>query len=227
MSWTPLQVKANSACILLPEGMRRKYYLRLLWHTTWLFLTLVHTEFLTCLAQQCLAVVWLHSGHCSSLLAFTLHWTFASEIWNYWRVRDSCWLLLGSPVNKSGKEWESGSIGWCTAVVEIRICCSSYCSNPTTEGSSETRQDRLLLNVLHIEDSSYLKPTDTFLGPWSTLSWGNLYQGRSVSGPDKMGCICHSFTVTLTLAANTVNSWDPPGTEEIQMGFFPCITWCS
>lgn len=48
---------------------------------------------------------------------------------------------------------------------------------------------------------------------------------HGASVPVVKGCFCPSFLVRLTSAYNTVNSWDPPVTPDIQMGSTPWWPW--
>jgi len=63
----------------------------------------------------------------------------------------------------------------CTAMVAIRTC-SSTLSNPTIEGSSESqgKVDSCLISSISKVDMPKINTTP--LGPWSTVSWDNLYQ---------------------------------------------------
>jgi len=106
----------------------------------------------------------------------------------------------------------------CTAVVAIGTCCSSTLSNPTMEGSSERRGK---MDSCLISSFSTAPMPKAHRYPLGSLKYPLLRQSISrmhgASWPVTMGCFCQSCPVRLTSASNTLSSWDPPVTPEIQM----------
>jgi len=109
-----------------------------------------------------------------------------------------------------------------TVVVAIGTCCSSTLSNPTTEGSSKRpgKMDSCLISSV-----SKAAMPKAHRYPFGSLKYPLLRQSiprmHGASDPGTMGCFCHSCPVRLTSASNTLSSWDPPITPEMQMDSDP------
>jgi len=80
----------------------------------------------------------------------------------------------------------------------------------------ETRQNGQMFNFFRLQ-SSYTKSPPIPLWVLEIPS----PKMHEASGPVTMGCFCHSCPVRLTSASNTLSSWDPPVTPEIQMDSDP------
>ena len=81
----------------------------------------------------------------------------------------------------------------------------------------ETRQNGQLFNFFHLQ-SSYAKsppiPLWVLEVPCPKIFYTRMH---GASGPVTMRCFCQSCPVRLTSASNTLSSWEPPVTPEMQM----------